>query len=291
MPAGGYGSVRNPLRPPLPYFGGKTRLAPWIVSLLPEHRVYVEPFAGSCAVLLAKPRSSHELVNDIWGDLVTFLRVLRDDTDALVDACQLTPYARDEFYACEQRPADISDLERARRLWVRIVQAFAAATADSHRLSWSCSVANRQSDAVTAQVLVDRMREVGRRLASVIIENRPAIDIIERFGRDDDAVIYADPPYFVATRTSANDYQHDYAREDDHRALADALHRARAAVLISGYHSPLYDELYGDWERAERTTRVNSSNRRGSNPRQAVEVVWSNRTLRKPSLLLFEDVV
>ena len=64
--------------PPFAYFGGKTRIADQIVAALPPHRSYVEPFAGSCAVLLAKPRARIETVNDLDRELVTFWRVLRD---------------------------------------------------------------------------------------------------------------------------------------------------------------------------------------------------------------------
>ncbi len=77
-------------RPPVPYFGSKQRLAPWIVSLMPAHRVYVEPFGGSAAVLLTKAPSEIEILNDIDGDLVCFFRVLRDRPDELIRACELT---------------------------------------------------------------------------------------------------------------------------------------------------------------------------------------------------------
>ena len=71
------------MRPPVTYFGGKSRLAPWIASLLPPHRVYVEPFCGSAAVLFAKAPSTHEVINDRDGNLVNFLRVLRTRPDEL----------------------------------------------------------------------------------------------------------------------------------------------------------------------------------------------------------------
>ena len=75
------------LAAPFPYFGGKTSHAARIASLLPDHGHYVEPFAGSLAVLLAKPRSRMETVNDLDGDLMTFWRVLRDQPEELARAC------------------------------------------------------------------------------------------------------------------------------------------------------------------------------------------------------------
>ena len=79
------------MKPPLAYYGGKTSIAGRIVSLLPEHGHYVEPFAGSPAVLLAKPPSRMETVNDIDRDLMLFWRVLRDRPADLERACLLTP--------------------------------------------------------------------------------------------------------------------------------------------------------------------------------------------------------
>src|SRR5699024_3629407 len=78
-------------------YGGKTTLAPKIAKLLPAHDHYVEPFAGSLAVLLAKPRSKIETVNDLDEDLMTFWRVLREQPEALERQARLTPYSRKEM--------------------------------------------------------------------------------------------------------------------------------------------------------------------------------------------------
>ena len=58
------------LPPPTNHYGGKTRVAPWIAGLLPAHRTYVEPFAGSGAVLFAKAPSPTEILNDLDGAVI-----------------------------------------------------------------------------------------------------------------------------------------------------------------------------------------------------------------------------
>jgi DNA adenine methylase len=283
------------VKPPFSYFGGKTRLAPWIASLLPPHRVYLEPFFGSGAVLFAKTPAAQEIANDIDDNIVTFFRVLRDRPDELVSACRLTPYARAEYDACYDRSRELPELERARRAWVRIAQAFAGATGDHHRNSWSVSASGRVADAIASQRLIDRMHAAAARLAAVAIDNRPAVDVIAQFGVPG-AVIYADPPYLAATRRSsergtrvARDYAHDMSGEEAHRHLAAALNATRAVVFLSGYPSPLYDELYSGWHRAERAMRVDSANRVGKPKKSAVEVLWSNRPISSQTRLF--DVI
>ena len=85
--------------PPIPYFGGKQALAPWIVSLFPKHGHYVEPYCGSLAVLLAKSPARMETVNDTDSKLMTFWRVLRDRPIDLARVCALTPHSRAELLA------------------------------------------------------------------------------------------------------------------------------------------------------------------------------------------------
>jgi DNA adenine methylase len=272
------------MRPPVHYYGGKTRLAPWLVSLMPQHRVYVEPFFGSGAVLFAKGRSRFEILNDLDGNVVNFFRVLRERPDDLARVCRLTPHARDEHAACAldgPDVADLDDLERARRWWARCVQGFGKMPG---KAGWSVSTRMGSSGAQTCQALVDRFHACAERLALASIENTDAADLVRRLAKEPDALVYADPPYLGTVRAGINskrlrDYDHDLSDEDDHRRLADALHATPATVLLSGYPSPLYDELYADWWRLDREVRRHSGHGRGTPAPSATEAVWSNRPL------------
>lgn len=275
------------MRPPFPYYGAKARLAPWIASLLPPHRVYFEPFCGSAAVLFAKSPSAHEVINDLDGNVAAFFRVLRDQPDELERTCRLTPYSREEYRAAELTGGGfLDDLERARRFFVRCSQSFNAAGAGKHHgCAWSNGMRRGSSQATTVRDVVDRLAFAAERLRAVVIDNRPAAQLIPSYDGDD-VVIYADPPYLGGTRTSlgadkrrARDYAHDLTTEDEHRALAEHLQACQATVLLSGYHSPLYDELYGDWWTVEVSVQRPTTNRRGHTGTRAVEVLWANRPL------------
>ena len=110
------------MKTPLPYYGGKTNISGAIARHFPAHEHYVEPFAGSLAVLLAKPRSKMETVNDLDQDLMTFWRVLRDDPDGLAAVMALTPHSRAEHDLAYDLSSSMTDVERARRVWVMLSQ-------------------------------------------------------------------------------------------------------------------------------------------------------------------------
>lgn len=269
----------GPITPLVPYRGGKGRLAPWIASLLPPHRVYVEPFAGSAAVLLAKAPSVHEVLNDIDGNAVTFYRVLRNQFEELELVCRLSPYSREEYARADLDEAGLSDLERARRWWVRTNQSFAHT--GSTRTGWATSIKRGSNNARSVLNRIDRFAAAAQRLGTVTLESMDAVEMIERYSVAD-GVIYADPPYLASTRSTmatrpSGDYVHEFGSEDDHRRLAEALRDSRSTVLLSGYHSPLYDELYYDWYRTERKVLRRTSNGRSASQMHTVEVIWSNR--------------
>lgn len=271
------------MKPPFAYYGGKTTMAAKLAALLPQHKIYVEPFAGSLALLFAKRRVEHEIVSDASGHLVTFFRVLRDDPAALEQACRLTPWSREEFLGADPDEPGIADVERARRWWVRVTQSHSNAYGNT----WVYPVTRNGSRAGERASALGRFDALSRRLASVAIENRPAVDVITKYGMGNDTVVYADPPYVPSSRTKPGQgYEHDMV-EDDHRALAEVLRATPATVLLSGYPSDLYDELFGDWHQMATTvTKRSSSNRREPGADSATEVIWSNRPLGGQGSLL-----
>lgn len=273
------------LRPPFAYYGGKQKLAAQIVALLPPHEHYVEPFAGSLAVLLAKPPSVMETVNDVDGAIMAFWRFLRDRPDDLIRVCSLTPHSRAEFAAA--RDLDVDDeLEHARRVWVLLSQSRAGQLL---KTGWRhyCRAGGSGSsmpDYLTAYVA--RMPEVAARLRTVSLECRPALNLIERYGHDTDTLLYCDPPYLASVRNSIG-YRHEMSNED-HGALLLALRGVAASVVLSGYPSDLYDDTLANWDRVEMTAWTGQGAGTPGIARAAgmrTEVLWSNRPLARPRTL------
>lgn len=271
------------MKPPFPYYGGKQTLAARIVALLPEHGHYVEPYGGSLAVLLAKPPSMMETVNDKHLELMTFWRVLRDRPEELADACGLTPYSRAEYELCRDEPAG-DDLEVARRVWVQLTQGRARLDGKTGwRFSPSPNFGMPHADALDGYVA--RMRAAAVRIHRVSLECRDALDIIANYGHQPGVLLYLDPPYVTSTRNSTG-YLHEMS-DDDHAQLAQALAETRAAVVLSGYPSPLYDELYAGWHRTDIPTQT----AQGGAGKATTEVLWSNRPLAVPASLFDLDEV
>lgn len=259
------------MKPPFSYIGGKTGIAEQIVALLPPHEHYVEAYAGSLAVLLAKPPSRAETVNDLHGDLMCFWRMLRDRPADLERACTLTPHSRAEHIAARDL-AGIDDLERARRVWVRLTQGRSGHI--NQDTGWRYMIGSGCATAPAyLRGYVGRMAAIAGRLADVSLECLPALEVIRRYGANSGCLIYADPPYLESVRNRLNAYEFEMQADDDHRELAEALRACKASVVLSGYMSGLYEELYAGWHVRSIDAGANSASGRADR----TEVLWSNR--------------
>lgn len=265
------------MKPPFTYYGAKVTIADRIVALLPDHDHYVEPFAGSLAVLMAKPPSWHETVNDLDGDLMLFWKILRDRPADLERVCALTPHSRAEHAAAYERSDD--ELEQARRVWVKLTQGRAGTL---RKTGWRFYIDPAGSSSSMPGYIagyVGRMAAAAERLSKVSLECRPALDMIRAYGVQSRCLLMCDPPYLGTTRTSVN-YQHEMPGEAEHRELAKILAECHSAVVVCGYPSPLYDELYDGWHRADIATATGQAHTWSAR----TEVLWSNRPFPQGSL-------
>lgn len=261
--------------PVIRYHGGKFRLAPWVIEHFPPHLVYVEPFGGAAGVLMQKPRSHGEVYNDLDGDIVNLFRVLQDaeTRQALTELLVLTPYAREEFelaWAYTKEP-----VERARRTVIRAQMGFGSAGASKGTTGFRIDCYRQYG---TAQQLWARYPEqlatIGQRLAGVLIENRPAIDIMLAHDSPQ-ALHYVDPPYMHDTRVRGAQKGRYYRHELDdaqHAELLDMLNTLQGMVVLSGYPSDLYAERLEGWTMNTTSARISAG--RGGDTR--TECLWLN---------------
>lgn len=267
-------------RPLLRYHGGKWKLAPWIIQHFPPHRIYVEPYGGAASVLLRKPRSYSEVYNDLDGEVVNLFRVLRNPSQArdLIRLVRLTPYAREEFDLSWLTDGD--PVEQARRTLLRFCASFATGAQKDHGTgfrgnvtrSGSTPVDDWRSTPAILEPIIDRLR-------GVVIENRPAMDVMRQYDNPE-ALHYVDPPYVLSTRgkrCAGVVYAHEMD-DSDHREMAGVLLELKGMVVVSGYRCDLYDELFAGWQRLDRATHADGA-------RDRIESLWiSPNTIRRPTL-------
>ena len=250
------------------WFGAKRKLSQFILPLIPpNHRVYCEPYCGSAAILLAKPKVEIEIANDLNGNVINFFRTLRDDGERLVEMLRLTPYAKDELQLARQTTGG-SDLERARRFAVQSCQAFFPGRA-------ALRSGIQKDDGQAWKYYVDRLAELIDRLRDVTFENDDACKFIQRTDSPD-TVFYVDPPYPDETRTNTRTYM--VGDRENHERLAATLSAIKGRFLISSYDGGPYDSWFKDCRKVLNKEMASTAFRSpdGTPKRLVREVVYCN---------------
>lgn len=250
------------------YPGSKWGIAKWIIDHFPPHHSYLEPFFGSGAVLFTKDRSRIETVNDLDGDVVNFFEWVREDPEKLGAAIYWTPYARTVYErAWAAQNTETDSFQRAVQFCARMMMGHGFKTT-GEKVGWKNDVQGREA-AYAAKYWCKMpavIAEAAERLRGVQIENRPALELIERFNFPN-VLIYADPPYVLSTR-HGKQYRHEM-EDSDHSKMLDALLQHQGPVLVSGYDCDLYNTALAGWYRDEISVLAQTSTKRR-------EVLWMN---------------
>lgn len=261
--------MQRAIKPIIRYPGSKGRMAAYIIDHFPNHTHYIELYFGSGIVMLNKARVAHEVINDLDDNVVNLFRVIRDAGDQLAALVEMTPYARSEYALCKAERVD-DPIEQARRFVVQCWQGHGS-SAGGRGSGWKNGGVHgdKQLCAQTWCAIPERIRAVIERMRGVEIENRPALEVIARFGTAD-TLIYADPPYPKSVR-SGRLYSEDDMTDTDHIALLDTLNAYRGPVVLSGYACDLYQQRLPHW--ARRT--FDTTDAKGQYKQ---EIVWLNQT-------------
>ncbi|MCM1301970.1 MAG: DNA adenine methylase [Bacteroides cellulosilyticus] len=265
------------------YFGGKFTWIEYLYANFPAQFTHmVDLFAGSMVVSLNYHGRVIRTANEINGEITNFFIQLRDHEEELLRALRLTPYSEQEYIDSwifdDNR---LTDLERARRFYVRVRQSFFGLGAQRQNKGWHMS---KQHVNAQGGESVSRWKNGVEKLYSVAGQIRDnfqimnddyqtAIDRLDFPG----AFFYCDPPYPLECRNSKNDYHFEFT-DEDHRQLADRLHRIGGMAMVSGYDCPLMNELYKDWHKVRfpfKRTNIRSNIKNGSGTIMQ-ECIWMN---------------
>jgi len=258
------------LRPPLTYYGGKQTLAPLIVSLIPEHILYGEPFFGGGAVFFMKEPSKVEVINDTNRELINFYHVAKTRFNDLQALIQLTLHSRDAHRSAEviyHNPQLFDEVKRAWAVWTLCAMGFSAKMDGPFGFD---KQGNRTSKLIATkrenfdERYVDRLRQVQ-------IECADALYVIQ--SRDHkDAFFYCDPPYIGSNMGHYKGYT-----EDDFEGLLEMLSQIEGKFLLSSYPSEMLDAFTKEmgWNTIKKELFV-SVNMKSGNPKRKTEVMTAN---------------
>lgn len=169
------------------------------------------------------------------------------------DPIDLTPWSRKEYEFCLEPADSDSAVELARKLFFRLNMSLSGQFTTG-RSSWRRSTCGKRL--FNPEQRRENLIAASQRLLPVQLENRDALKLITELDSPE-TLFYLDPPYVFSTRTSSNAYSHEMTN-NDHREFAELLHKLKGFIVLSGYPSKIYEELFESrgWQRTDRLAAV-----------------------------------
>ncbi|MCI8670399.1 MAG: DNA adenine methylase [Lachnospiraceae bacterium] len=261
------------MRQVLKYPGSKWKIAGQLAEFIPPHHSYVEPFFGSGALLFNKPSSAIETINDLDHDVVNLFSCIQEDAGRLARLIMTIPFSReiyDSAFELEDSNPEACREDSYRKALVFLIKCWQGHgfRTNGYKVGWKNDVQGRERMYALWNWyrLPEWVMDIAERLRKVQIENRPALEVIERFNYSN-VFQYWDPPYVWSTR---NKRQYKYEMSDsDHEELLKKALQSKSKIMISGYESDMYNDYLKGWHK-----EYFKSSAEHSGTRQ--EVVWMN---------------
>ncbi|MCL2622937.1 MAG: DNA adenine methylase [Planctomycetaceae bacterium] len=240
----------NTTKPPIAWYGGKTKLVKWILPVLEtyKHHSYIEPFGGAGSVLMAK-KPGFDIYNDRLGHVVNLYRVIQNEKtfEVFKRHANLTPYSKDIFFEAKEKMNEPTvkhgpDAKRAYYFFVCCRMSFKNYMNDT----WKCFYENPNARSIIPDIsaylcAVAGLDAIHARLRTVQIENMDAIACIRTYSNEN-ALFYCDPPYPAVTRKQGKKYEYEIT-DAQHEELVETLLEVPGHKVVSTYDNAIYERL------------------------------------------------
>jgi DNA adenine methylase len=244
------------------YYGGKYPYLKWLISKFPVGNYhFIDIMCGSANVAL-NVKYPLVTVNDINSEIVNLFFVLRENYDEFLRALYFTPFSREELNRIitdSINGVHLPDIERARRYFVRCQLGYGANGSQNDHYGAGFEWVLQETNYYRVDnwnLKLKRLAKVVARLRQFQIENRNAMELFDSVNHEGN-IVYFDPPYLLVLRKSKKRYRHE-VDDEFHRLIAQKVGGAKCYVAISGYDSPLYNEIFPDFHKSvNKETRSN----------------------------------
>lgn len=269
------------MRSPFTYYGGKARMVPTMLPMIPAHKTYVEAFAGGASLFFAKPSSAAEYLNDANGNIANFYRVLVTQFDALQLMLEGTIHDEHTHHrACEiyNDPKAHDDVTAAWATWVAINMSFGGEAGGSFR--WGQNKQDNWTPAVAVRNRINAFRHYRSRLRQVTVFDRNALEIIDKLDSPD-TFFYFDPPYVGARQGHYSGYT-----QEQFEMLINRCQKMAGKFLLSSYHNFYLTDMaeIEGWQQKEVEMRLGVT---GGNFRKTEVLTWNYQLPEHPKEIDF----
>ncbi|MGH0004084.1 DNA adenine methylase [Pseudovibrio ascidiaceicola] len=257
----------TPVKPALPYIGGKRALAKHISARIAQipHTSYVEPFVGMGGVFFRKTtKAKCEIINDISKDVACFFRVIQRHYKPFLEQLRFQLSSREHFEQLKKADPDtLTDLERSARFFYLQSLSFGGKVAGR-----TFGVSLGRPARFDPEKIEKLLQNLHKRLSWVVIECLPYSECIRRYDRPD-TLFYLDPPYWGVE----DYYGKNVFSAADFEALAKQLRQVEGRFLFSINNTPEIREIFAGFDFEEVSLKYTAGS---GAAKEAQELIISN---------------
>ncbi|MFO7664032.1 MAG: DNA adenine methylase [Chloroflexota bacterium] len=269
-------------KPVLKWAGGKSRLLPHLLRLIPDNfAAYHEPFIGGGALffrLVGQGRAQQVFLSDVNPSLIDVYLALRDCIDEVVEILRGHVYERDYFYRIRALdPNDLTLAARAARIIYLNKTCYNGLFRENRSGQFNVPFGRYKNPTICDE---PNLRAASRALQGVDIARRNFATVLDVARAGD--FVYFDPPYHPLSSTANfTAYDRKGFGLDDQRQLRDvfaALGERGVRVLLSNSDTPFIRELYQGFA-IEQVFAARAVNSKANGRGKVAEVIVRNFSL------------